>query len=190
MRIKSLRAICRDIEVIKQLSKRDLASKYRGSRLGLAWTIVNPVLMLTIYTVVFSSIFKTRWHISGGSEGSTLDYALNIFCGLIVFNIFSEAIGRAPSLITSNPNYVKKIVFPLHSLGVMAVLTPLFQAVSSMAILLCSILIIKGEIQTTTILLPAIWGPFAVFLLGMTWLIASMGVYIRDISQVVTSFLT
>ncbi len=106
-------SLWRHRELIRASVKREILGRYRGSAMGLLWSFFNPVFMLTVYTFVFSEVFKARW--SAGSESKT-EFALVLFAGLIVFNLFSECINRAPSLILSNPNYVKKVVFPLEIL--------------------------------------------------------------------------
>ena len=116
-------AIKKDAEITIQMTIRDVRSKYKGSRLGMIWSILNPIIMLVIYTLVFSQIFQAKWGNAISDGNNTIVYALNLFAGLSVFNIFSEVIARSPTLITSNPNYVKKIRFPLHVLGEMTTIS-------------------------------------------------------------------
>ena len=134
MKVLFINGISRYKDLLIQLVERDVKNRYRGSRLGLAWTTLNPVIMISVYTVVFSKIFKARW---GGVD--TIDdpiyYGLNLFCGLVVFNIFAECATRGPSLITTNPNYVKKIVFPLQTLGAMLACSATIHAIISLIML-------------------------------------------------------
>lgn len=173
-------------QIARQLIERDVKGRYRGSQLGLAWTIVSPLIMLSVYTLVFSQIFRARWGEAGGDQ-SPATFALNLFAGLLVFNMFAECATRSPSLITSNPNYVKKIIFPLHVLGTMVVGSALVHALTSTIILFMAKLIIDGSIPATAALLPLIWIPLTLGCLGMSWLLATVGVFLRDISQIMAA---
>ena len=169
-------------QLTKQLITRDVAGRYRGSQLGMAWTVINPLLMLSVYTLVFSQVFKARWG-AGTEPQSPLAFALNLFAGLLVFNFFAECANRSPTLITSNPNYVKKIVFPLHVLGTTIVGSALVHALTSTAILILAKLIIDRQVPITCLLLPLVWIPLVLGTLGMSWLLSSAGVFLRDIGQ-------
>jgi lipopolysaccharide transport system permease protein len=169
-----------------QLVLRDVAGRYKGSQLGMAWTVINPLLMLSVYTVVFSQIFKARWG-SGADSQSPLTFALNLFAGLIVFNFFAECATRSSTLITANPNYVKKVVFPLHALGSMVTGSSLVHALTSTVILLSVKLAIDHSIPITVLLLPVIWLPLTLGCLGLTWLLSTIGVLVRDTSQLISA---
>ncbi len=186
MHIRFLRAYCKDFELSKLFIVREIATKYKGSQLGLLWTIVNPLIMLSVYTLVFSQIFQAKW---GSSADATkpMNFALNLFAGLIVFNIFSESATRAPTLITSNPNFVKKIKFPLHVLGEMVIGSSLFHALVSFGILLTAKLITENKIPITATMLPLVLLPFILMCLGLIWLLSTIGVFIKDINQVITA---
>jgi len=140
--------------------------------------------MLTIYTLVFSVVFQARW--GGNTETNKIEFALILFAGLLVFNIFSEVISRAPSLITSNANYVKKVVFPLEILPIVALGSALFHAMISLIILIIGVYIALGGINWTIILFPLVVLPLLLVILGMTWFLSSLGVYLRDVGQIVT----
>ncbi|CAE20284.1 ABC transporter, membrane component [Prochlorococcus marinus str. MIT 9313] len=176
----------RNRELIRLFINRDITSRYKGSQLGLAWTAINPIVMLSIYTLVFSQIFKARWGVSTENQGPVY-FAINLFAGLIVFNIFAECATRAPTLITGNPNYVKKIVFPLEILGTMVTGSALFHALTSTSILLILKIIVDGTIPFTVLMLPMVWGPLILGCLGLTWLLATIGVFIRDVNQLINS---
>lgn len=169
--------------LIKQFIKRDIAARYKGSYLGILWSFVTPLLMLTIYTFVFSVVFQARW----GSEGETskVEFALLLFSGLIVFNLFSEVISKSPSLITSNANYVKKVVFPLEILPIVALGSALFHSLISLVILILASFMFLGQIYWTILLFPIILLPMLLVTLGLSWLLASLGVFIRDVGQIV-----
>ncbi|MBA2943248.1 ABC transporter permease [Paenibacillus sp. CGMCC 1.16610] len=169
-------------ELIKQFTKREIASRYKGSLLGIVWSLITPIIMLFIYTFVFSEIFKSRWTVDNDNK---LQFALIVYCGLIIFNIFAEVTTRAPSLILNNPNYVKKVIFPLEILPVVSMLSALFQGSISYIILIIGILINQGTISISLILLPILIIPFLLFLVGITWILAAFGVYFRDIGQII-----
>ena len=188
--IKFINGIVKDAEITSIITKRDIASKHKGSKLGQLWSVINPIIMLMVYTIVFSAVFKARWSTEINSESSTLIYGMNLFCGLTVYNIFSEVAGRATTLVTSNPNYVKKIKFPLHSLGEMATYSALYQGASNTLILLVMVLIVNNSIPVTIILLPIIWGPLVLNCLGISWILSTIGVYAKDITQVVNAGLS
>lgn len=168
-------------ELIKASTKREVLSRYRGSFLGLIWSFLNPLFMLSIYTLVFSVIFEARW----GSGGSKTEFALLLFAGLIVFNLFSECINKAPHLILSNVNYVKKVVFPLEILPLVALLSALFHTVISIFVWLAGYAIFFGTPHLTALYLPLILVPFCLFLMGLSWALAALGVFLRDLAQVI-----
>jgi len=173
----------RNRELIYTLVKREIASRYRGSALGILWSFLHPIFMLAIYTFVFSVVFKARW--GSGSESKT-EFALVLFAGLIVFNLFSECINRAPNLIITHANYVKKVVFPLEILPWVALGAALFQALVSLSVWLLFYILIFGTPHMTAWFFPMILVPILFITMGFSWLLASLGVYLRDVSQLVT----
>lgn len=173
-------SLWRNRELIKASAKREILGRYRGSAMGLLWSFFNPVFMLAVYTFVFSEIFKARW--SAGSESKT-EFALVLFAGLIVFNLFAECINRAPSLILSNANYVKKVVFPLEILPFVELLSALFHAAISLGVWLLAYLILFGVPKITVLYMPLVVLPFLFFIMGLSWSLASLGVYLRDVGQ-------
>lgn len=169
--------------LIWQMTKREVTGRYKGSFFGLAWSLFNPLMMLIVYTFVFSIVFKTRW--GTDPNAGKADFAIVLFIGLIVFNLFSECIGRAPTLITSNVNYVKKVVFPLEILAFVNFLAALFHAIISFTVLLLAIIIFKQHIHITILLLPIIILPLMLAILGLSWILAALGVFVRDIAQTI-----
>lgn len=169
-------------ELITASAKREVLGRYRGSVLGLLWSFFNPLLMLAVYTFVFSVVFQARW--GAGSESKT-EFALVLFAGLIVFHLFSDCINRAPGLIISNTNYVKKVVFPLEILPVSALLAALFHSLVSLGVWLAAYIILYGVPHATVLLLPVVIVPYTLFILGLSWILASLGVFLRDVSQLV-----
>ncbi len=172
----------RNRELILALIKREVIGRYRGSVLGIFWSLFHPVFMLTVYTFVFSVVFKARW--STGSDSKT-EFALVLFAGLIVFNIFAECLNRAPTLILSNVNYVKKVLFPLEILPWVTLGASLFHALISVGVWLAAYILFFGIPHGTTLLLPVVILPLVLCVLGLTWALASLGVYLRDISQLI-----
>ena len=169
-------------DLIVRMTKREVVGRYRGSMLGLFWSFFNPILMLTIYTFVFSVIFKARWG-SGGE--SRFEFALILFAGLIVFNLFAECVNRAPTLIVGNVNYVKKVVFPLEILPLITMGAALFHGVVSLGVLLVFYLLASASLQWTLIFAPVVMLPFLLMTLGISWFLASFGVFLRDVAQTI-----
>ncbi|ULU25207.1 ABC transporter permease [Dyella terrae] len=175
--------------LILTLTRRDIASRYRGSALGMLWSILNPLLMLAIYTFVFSQVFRMRW----GSEAATspMDFALMLFAGMLGFTFFADSVNRAPGLIVSTPNLVKKIVFPLEIQAFVVIGSGLFQALISFFVLLVAYVLAKGTApHWTIVLLPFTFLPLCLLVLGMVWILSSLGVYLRDIGQLVGHLVT
>lgn len=175
-------SLWRHRELTQALVKRDILGRYRGSILGVFWSFFHPLFMLAVYTFVFSVVFQARW---GSSDGSRAEFALVLFAGLIVFNFFAESINRAPTLILINANYVKKVVFPLEILPVIAVGTALFHALTSLAVWFLGYTILVGIPRPASILIPIIALPLICLTLGFSWFLSSLGVYLRDAPQIV-----
>ncbi len=178
-----VRGMWKSRELIVQMTKREVVGRYRGSALGLLWSFFNPILMLTIYTFVFSVVFKARWG-SGGEN--KFEFALILFAGLIVFNLFVECVNRAPTLIIGNVNYVKKVVFPLEILPLIAMGAALFHAVVSLGVLLLFYMLVSASLQWTVIFAPVVMLPLMLVTLGLSWFLASFGVFVRDVAQTIS----
>jgi lipopolysaccharide transport system permease protein len=172
----------RNRELIWQLTRREIAARYKGSVLGLLWSFVNPVLMLAVYTFVFSVAFRARWGTGGDGKA---EYAVVLFAGMIVYGLFSECVTRAPGLILANVNYVKKVFFPLEILIWVVTGSALFHAGISLIVLLLFNGIIAASVHWTALLLPLVVLPLIFFTLGLVWILASAGVFLRDIGQTV-----
>lgn len=180
-------SVWRNHELIFALIKRDILGRYQGSIFGLLWSVFNPFVMLIIYTFVFSVVFKARW--TGLSE-SKIEFALILFSGLLVFNLFAECITRAPSLIINNVNYVKKILFPLEILSLVSLGSAMFSALMSFAVWILFYCIYFGIPPITILLLPLIVLPLLFLIIGLSWFMSALGVYLRDITQIVSIFIT
>ena len=166
--------------LIRQLAKREVSSRYRDSVMGFFWTLLNPLLMLTIYTLIFGYVFKARWGDMNLGDGS---FALTLFCGLIVHGMFAECINRAPVLITSNVNYVKKVVFPIEILPWFTIYAAFFHTLMSLVVLTIFNFLVNGSVPITILWLPVVFFPYILFLAGCLWLFSALGVFLSDIKQ-------
>lgn len=175
-------SLWRNRGLVRALIKREVVGRYRGSFMGILWSFFNPLLMLMVYTIVFSVVFKARW--SGGS-GSKTEFALLLFAGLMVFNLFAECVNRAPGLILGNVNYVTKVVFPLETLPWVNLGAALFHGTISLGVWLTAYLIFFGVPHATMLYFPLVLLPFGLFIMGVSWALASLGVYLRDVGQVI-----
>jgi lipopolysaccharide transport system permease protein len=164
----------------RQMVVREVVGRYRGSAAGLLWSFFNPVLLLVVYTFVFSVVFRMRWSGAGDSQA---EFALIAFSGMIVHSFFAECINRAPTLVLGSPNLVKKVVFPLQVLPWVSVGSALFHAAVSVAVLLAFLLATGNALRWTIVLFPLVLAPFVLFTLGVCWWLASIGVYLRDVGQ-------
>lgn len=173
--------------LISQMTKREVVGRYRGSVMGLTWSFFNPILMLAVYTFVFSEIFKARW---AGVDTGKGGFAVLLFVGMIVHGLFAECANRAPSLVMTNSNYVKKVVFPLEILPVITLGSALFHSCISLVVLLAAQFLIMGQLYWTALLFPLVLVPLILATLGISWLLASLGVYLRDVGHVITVLTT
>ncbi len=170
--------------LIWQLAKRDVQGRYRGSALGMVWSLLTPILMATVYTVVFGVILKTRW--SPERAEDPLEFVVILFAGLVAFAIFSESVTRAPGIIVANPNYVKKVVFPIEVLPVVLLCTTVFHALMGMLVLLGASLAVFGAVPASALLVPVVLLPLCLMCLGFAWMLAALGVFLRDIGHIVS----
>ncbi|MFC4161831.1 ABC transporter permease [Chitinimonas lacunae] len=174
--------------LVGQLALREVAQRYRGSWLGGLWAILTPLLMLGVYTWVFSSVFQARW--SEGSGGSEADFALNVFAGMLFLQFFSDNVARAPGLVTSNGNYVKKVVFPLAILPCVSLLSSLTHFLIGLAIWGTFYFYVHQTLHATLLYLPLVMLPLLLLTLGLSWFLAATGAYVRDIGQGVQMLMT
>jgi len=168
--------------LVYQLTRRNVVGRYRGSVLGLAWSLFYPVLMLSVYTFVFGVVFRSRW---SSTEQSTWEFATVLFVGIIVHGFFAECIVRSSGLIVGNSQYVKKVVFPLEILPWVTVFSALFHASISILVLLVFYLLVSATLHWTVILVPAVLLPMVILAAGVSWCISSIAVYVRDVSHIV-----
>ena len=164
------------------MAKREISARYKESYIGLAWSAAHPLLMMLVYTFVFTVVFKARW---GDNVELNQEVSVIIFTGLIVFNFFSDVIVNSPSIITNNVNYVKKISFPLPSLSWIYLFTSLFQLSVSLLVLIAFRLFFYQSFSLTTLLFPLFLIPFVFLCIGFSWTLSAFGVYFRDLSQII-----
>ncbi|AKC87216.1 sugar ABC transporter permease [Pseudoxanthomonas suwonensis] len=176
------RVLAGNLDLAIVLTKREVVGRYRGSFMGLLWSFLYPLLMLAVYTFVFSVVFQARWP---SGQGTRIEFALVLFTGLMVFSVFSECVNRSPGLVLNNVNYVKKVVFPLEILPVVSMLSALFHLAVTMLVWFGFHLVYFGLPPVTAVLFPLVVLPLVLFTLGISWLLASLGVYLRDVGQVV-----
>ncbi len=176
-------SLWRNRQLILQMTRREVIGRYKGSVMGLLWSFLNPVFMLIVYTFVFSVVFKARWGVDANE--SKTQFAIVLFVGMIVHSLFAEVLNRAPSLILSNVNYVKKVIFPLEILPVISMGAALFHSLVSLAVLLVAFVIYNSHLYWTVILTPLVLLPLVILSLGFAWALASLGVFIRDVGQTV-----
>ncbi len=176
-------SLVRNRQLWWRLSEREVIGRYRGSILGWGWSLLTPLMMLGVYTFVFSTVFKARW--GDLEQAGSLGFAINLFAGLITFNIFAECATQAPTLILSNVNYVTKVIFPLETLSAVSVAAALFHGCTSTIVLLAFELIAVQQVPLTVLLLPLVWLPFLLGCLAMSWLLSALGVFLRDLGQLI-----
>ncbi|WP_448102430.1 ABC transporter permease [Luteibacter jiangsuensis] len=174
-------SLARHARLVWELCKRDVSGRYRGSMGGMFWAFLNPLLMLAIYSFVFGYIFKSRWT---AVESGNVNFAIILFIGLIISNFFSECLTRAPVLITANPNYVKKVIFPLETLSWVTVGTGLFHALISTVVLVVALVATGTAVSPAAALFPLLLLVFLPMVAGVTWLFSALGVYFRDTQQI------
>ena len=179
-----IRILTTNHNLLRQMLVRNIAQRYRGSILGFIWSFAYPLMMLSVYTFVFGIIFKARWGIESFGE-SRAAFPLIMFCGMAVFNIFSESVNSSASVVTSNPSYVKKVVFPLELLPLCNVLTAFVFGLAWFALLVAGTIFFLGQLSWTMLLLPLFLIPLLLFSAGISFFVASIGVYIRDTQQLV-----
>lgn len=169
-------------QLLFRLIEREVLGRYRGSFGGLLWSLLTPLMMLAIYTFVFGTVFKARWATGGASH---LEFAIMVFTGLVVFGVFSECANRAPGLIVSQPNFVKKVVFPLEITPWIALGVALFHAAIGASVLLLAIIVVKGGLAWTALLFPLVVSPVMLLALAVGWFFGALGVFLRDLGQAV-----
>jgi lipopolysaccharide transport system permease protein len=179
-----IRILVKNKDLLRQMLRRGIASRYRGSALGFVWSFAHPLMMLAVYTFVFSVVFKARWGTEHFGDNSAA-FPLIMFCGMAVFNVFSESVNTSTAIVVNNPSYVKKVVFPLEMLPLCNVLTSLVFGLAWFALLFCGALVFLRQASWTALLLPVTLIPLLLISAGVSFFVASLGVYLRDVQQIV-----
>lgn len=185
--VAAARSLWSHRRLIRQFVRRDVQARYRGSLLGSLWSFLNPLLLLAVYTFIFGSVLRVRWpHFAGDGLA---DFTLVLFCGLLVLNLFGECLSRAPGLVLGQPSYVKKVVFPLEILPVVALGNALFNTAAGLAALVLANLAVNARLPWTLVLVPLVLLPTVLLALGASWFLASLGVFLRDLPHLVALLL-
>lgn len=174
--------------LIAALSRREISGRYKGSLFGVFWSFLNPILALSVFTFVFGGIFQSKW--AGATTTGGLDFAAALFTGLLLYSFFAECVGKAPTTVLMNTNYVKKVVFPLEILNVVTVIAALFHLLVAYLILVALILASNWTIGWTALLVPLVLLPFVLLVAGFSWALSAIGVFLRDIGQLITPVIT
>lgn len=167
--------------LLASLVRRDVETRFRGTVLGALWTVLQPLLMLAVYAFVFGGIFGTRWN----HQGNLSEFVLMLYCGLIVHGLCSDTLNRAPNAVLAAPNYVKKVVFPLELLPLAQLASALFTALISLALLCAWMLVQRQALPSTALLAPIVLAPLVLLTSGLAWFLAALGVFLRDVGQVI-----
>lgn len=168
-------------DLVWQFTQRNIELRHRGSRLGHLWALINPLSMLMLYFFVFGLIFKTRF--GALPNETTYDYLLAVFLSLSLFHVFSETLSSSPMLITSNPNFVKKVVFPLEVLPLAQLGATAFHLCIGIGLVLVGSVFSPPGLSWHALWLPVLMLPLFLLALGMSWALAALGVFLRDIGQ-------
>ena len=180
-----VRTVVRNRSLFVQMTKRNVEMRYRGSALGLVWSFVQPLMMLCVYTFVFSVVFKARWGGDASVGDSKGAFAVIMFCGMALFNLFAESINMSCGSIVGNPNLVKKVIFPLEILPLTQVATTFILGMAWFVLLFFGAWFILGSVHWTMLLLPLVFIPLVFFSTGVSYFVASLGVYVRDTQYVI-----
>ena len=164
----------RQRQLLRQLTNRAVQQRFRGSALGLLWAMLNPVFMLLVYTFVFSFVLRIR---SWNGQGTSFVFAMNLFCGLIVYGIFAESVGAASIQVLSNPSYVKKILFPLEILPLAGLGAAIIFNLFGLAVLLVCTQFFLSPLSIHAIALPIVWIPLFLLTAGLSWIVGALGVF-------------
>jgi lipopolysaccharide transport system permease protein len=172
-------------ELFFLLLYQEITSKYRNNYLGISWIVITPLFMLSIYTFVFGYVFAIKWP---GFVGSNLfEFSLILYSGLVFYNTFSEAVSRSPTIIIENSNYVNKVVFPLEILTVITTISSLVTLTINLFLILLFKAVLFSEIQIESLYIVLIVLFFIIMILGITWIFAAIGVFIRDINHLISN---
>lgn len=185
--LKLAKTLIDNRDLVTGLARREIEIRYRGATMGILWALLNPLIMLSVYTFFFTVVLRSKWQ--GIQQQSSLDFSLVLFPGLLVFAFFSECVSKAPTLILTNQSYVNKIVFPLQVLPIINLISAVFHVMIGFLIWIVFYISIKGGLHPTVALVIFPLIPLAFLTLGICWMLAALGTYIRDITHIVTGLL-
>uniref|UniRef100_I2Q1X0 Transport permease protein n=1 Tax=Desulfovibrio sp. U5L TaxID=596152 RepID=I2Q1X0_9BACT len=170
-------------EILATFARIEFLSRYHGAQLGLLWGLVSPLATLAVYTFVFSVVFKPTW--AGGGEGGVMGYALILFTGLAVFEVFAGCVNRTPRLLSENVNFIKKVLFPLEILPVGILCAGALESLVSLALVALGVLLTTGSLSWTVVFAPLAYVPLCMLTLGVCWFLAPIGVFLKDLGNIV-----
>ena len=179
-------SIWRHRSLIRAMVRRDVMGRYRGSFAGVFWTLLNPLLLMLTYFFVFGVVLNARF----GSDPSRAGFALYFLAGMLPWLAFSEAAGRAPTVMLEHRNFIKKLVFPVETLPVDLVAAGLINEIFALAIFSAGFVIVRGMLPVSVVWLPLLIVPQILFTAGVAWFLAALGVFVRDLGQVIGFLLT
>lgn len=180
------RSLWRNRKLIRSMVRRDILARYRGSFGGGLWSFLNPLLLMATYAFVFGAVLKTRF----GADASRSGYVLYFLAGMLPWLAFSEAVGRSPYVILEHRNFVKKLVFPLETLPANLVISGAVTEVFGLAIFLCGLLLARGSVPVSVLWLPLLIVPQLLLTAGLCWFLAALGIFLRDLGQIMGFLLT
>jgi lipopolysaccharide transport system permease protein len=181
-----IRSVMENHRLIRSMARRDILARYRGSFGDVFWTVLNPLLLMATYFFVFGVVLRTRF----GADHSSTSFALYFLAGMLPWLAFSEPAGRAPHVVLEHRNFVKKLIFPLETLPVNQVVAGLVTEMFAAGVFLVALLVIRGSVPLTVIWLPLLLIPQLLFTLGVCWFLAGLGVFVRDLGQIMGFLLT
>lgn len=173
-------------ELFLRILSRDLQSAFRGSLLGLAWIVVIPLVLVTIYSFVFGVVLNAGWQITPRSR---LEIPLIYFTGVIVFLFFMEIVTRSPNCIRDNKTYVTKIIFPVDILSWVLAGTSLVKFTVNVCLLIALLAFATGSVPSGVLMLPLLMVPFVLMAVGLSWMLAAVGAFIRDLSHALAAIM-
>lgn len=165
----------------RELTRSEILGRYRGANFGLLWSLISPFLMLAVYTIAFGEILKSRWP---QAPDTNAEFGIILFVGIIVHGFFAECLTRAPKLMLENTSYIKRVVFPLEILPWTMLLSALFHTVMNLLVFMALSLLVFQQLSPMVVFLPLVLLPLVLLTIAVSWVVASLGVYIRDIAQV------
>lgn len=171
-------ALGRYRDLTSELTRRDVLGRYRGANFGLLWSLLGPLMMLVVYTIAFGSILGSRWN---QASGDTASFGIVLFLGIMVHALFAECLSRSPRLMIDNANYVKRVVFPLHVLPWVVVLSAAFHFMMNLLVFAVLCLLVTGKFSSYIVLAPVVVAPLALMTVAVCWVVSSLGVYVRDL---------